>query len=145
MHDMLSEDARRAELLEGAERAIRAIWNWNYSDWDALSPYVTGQVGALFHANVDSTIREEDLNLRTLTDLALDILAFVGETKALVLTRYDWDDHGTPGSESVVWVFNKEDGAWKASGIARERDFPREGLNAQATASPDSTHGRKDV
>lgn len=124
---MLSDDARiRAELLEAAERAIRAIWDWDYLDWNALAPYVTGQVAALFRANLASQEDEEDPGpSRTLTSLAIDIHSFPEETEALVLAHYRWRERGTEGSESVVWVFILENGSWKASGIGRESDFQK--------------------
>ncbi len=122
---MLSDDARiRAELLEAAERAIRAIWDWDYLNWEALAPHVTGQVAALFRANLACPGEEEDLApTRTLTSLALDIHSFPEETEALVLAHYRWRERGTEGSESVVWVFILENGSWKASGLGRESDF----------------------
>lgn len=122
---MLSDDARiRAELIEAAERAIRAIWDWDYLNWEALDPHVTGQVAALFRANLASKGEEEDLApTRMLTSLALDIHSFPEETEALVLAHYRWRERGTEGSESVVWIFILENGSWKASGLGRESDF----------------------
>lgn len=143
--DMSSDDARkRVELLEAAERAIRAIWDWDYLDWDALDPYVTGQLAKFFHANLASPDEQEQDRIRVLTELALDVHAFEDENKALVHAGYSWDDHGVAGSENVVWVFVRQDGVWRASGIGRENDLRKKENKVAEPATTDAALTRQD-
>ena len=110
----MSEDLERA-----AGEILLAIWHWNYVDWEAMEPLVTGPMAKLLRANMAES---EEAPSRTLCELAISDSGFLEDGFAWVRAVYTWqetDDGACEGSETMVWTLKNEDGRWKACSVGR--------------------------
>ena len=113
----------RTGMPEDLERAageiLLAIWHWNYVDWEAMAPLVTGPMAKLLRANMAES---EEAPSRTLCELAISDSGFLEDGFAWVRAVYTWqetDDGACEGSETMVWTLKNEDGRWKACSVGR--------------------------
>lgn len=113
----------RTAMPEDLERAageiLLAIWHWNYVDWEAMEPLVTGPMAKLLRANMAES---EEAPSRTLCELAISDSGFLEDGFAWVRAVYTWqetDDGACEGSETMVWTLKNEDGRWKACSVGR--------------------------
>ena len=114
----------RTGMPEDLERAageiLLAIWRWNYVDWEAMAPLVTGPMAKLLRANMAES---EEAPSRTLCELAISDSGFLEDGFAWVRAVYTWQETGDgndEGSETMVWTLKNEDGRWKACSVGRE-------------------------
>ena len=110
----MSEDLERA-----AGEILLAIWHWNYVDWEAMAPLVTGPMAKLLRANMAES---EEAPSRTLCELAISDSGFLEDGFAWVRAVYTWQETGDgndEGSETMVWTLKNEDGRWKACSVGR--------------------------
>lgn len=113
----------RTGMPEDLERAageiLLAIWHWNYVDWEAMAPLVTGPMAKLLRANMAES---EEAPSRTLCELAISDGGFLEDGFAWVRAVYTWQETGDgacEGSETMVWTLKNEDGRWKACSVGR--------------------------
>lgn len=113
----------RTGMPEDLERAageiLLAIWRWNYVDWEAMAPLVTGPMAKLLRANMAES---EEAPSRTLCELAISDSGFLEDGFAWVRAVYTWQETGDgndEGSETMVWTLKNEDGRWKACSVGR--------------------------
>ena len=113
----------RTGMPEDLERAageiLLAIWHWNYADWEAMEPLVTGPMAKLLRANMAES---EEAPSRTLCELAISDSGFLEDGFAWVRAVYTWQETGDgacEGSETMVWTLKNEDGRWKACSVGR--------------------------
>lgn len=106
-------------LGRAAREILLAIWHWNYVDWEAMEPLVTGPMAQLLRANMAES---EEAPSRTLCELAISDSGFLEDGFAWVRAVYTWQETGDgacEGSETMVWTLKNEDGRWKACSVGR--------------------------
>ena len=106
-------------LGRAAREILLAIWHWNYVDWEAMAPLVTGPMAKLLRANMAES---EEAPSRTLCELAISDSGFLEDGFAWVRAVYTWQETGDgndEGSETMVWTLKNEDGRWKACSVGR--------------------------
>lgn len=106
-------------LGRAAREILLAIWHWNYVDWEAMEPLVTGPMAQLLRANMAES---EEAPSRTLCKLAILESGFLEDDFAWVRAVYTWQETGDgacEGSETMVWTLKNEDGRWKACSVGR--------------------------
>ena len=107
------------DLERAAGEILLAIWHWNYVDWEAMAPLVTGPMAKLLRANMAES---EEAPSRTLCELAISDSGFLEDGFAWVRAVYTWQETGDgndEGSETMVWTLKNEDGRWKACSVGR--------------------------
>lgn len=105
------------ELCGAARQILRDIWHWNYVDWEAMEPLVTGPMARLLRNNMAES---EEAPTRDLRGIEISEYGFLEDGLAWVKAAYTWQEAGEAGSETMVWIFKNENGRWKACSVGRE-------------------------
>ena len=120
---MRENEPDNASLIDALGREARkillGIWHWNYVDWGAMEPLVTGPMAKLLRANMAES---EEVPTRTLRELAISDCGFLEDGFAWVRADYTWREAGDgddEGSETMIWTLKSEDGRWKACSVGR--------------------------
>lgn len=131
-------DAALVSMRDCALDILQAIWNWDYVHWEHMEPLVTGPIATLLRNNMAES---EEAPSRLLQTLCITESGWLehenkhedkhedkggdGDRVGWVKAVYTWKEcqaaaDADQGSETMVWVFLREDGRWKACSVGRD-------------------------